>query len=377
MATKKESLKERLRKSGSLAATYAKDAPEIKHGEGCPNEIPALNIAFRGCIDKGLSKGLTQFCGKSSTFKTLFALLAAKAYVDYWKAKGEEPAVFFYSNEHGATEEYFLSVGLDLEDIIYIPFVGISDLTHDVANRIEEINKGDRVFTIIDSIGMAGSKKETDDLLSNNEKVDMTRAKKLNTFARVVTPHLVPKELSMILINHIYVDQSVTYIKYIVSGGEKLYLASNKVWIIVAKQMTEDIKGKKEKIGKYFEILIDKSRFVRAYAKIPIGVRFDGGIIPYSGMFEIAVESGHIVQASKGFYSYSDEKFETKTPHKKLRRKEIESSDEFWEPILAEQEFKDYVYNRFALSGDLQKAKEIAEDRFEDDEIVIKSDVEK
>ena len=44
--------------------------------------VPALNVALSGQLDGGVSSGLTVFAGPSKHFKTAFAMLLAKAYLD-------------------------------------------------------------------------------------------------------------------------------------------------------------------------------------------------------------------------------------------------------------------------------------------------------
>ena len=44
--------------------------------------VPALNVALSGKLDGGLTSGLTVFAGPSKHFKTAFAMLLSKSYLD-------------------------------------------------------------------------------------------------------------------------------------------------------------------------------------------------------------------------------------------------------------------------------------------------------
>ena len=44
--------------------------------------VPMINVALSGRLDGGLTPGLTVFAGPSKHFKTAFALLLAKAYME-------------------------------------------------------------------------------------------------------------------------------------------------------------------------------------------------------------------------------------------------------------------------------------------------------
>jgi RecA/RadA recombinase len=363
------SLFDRLKKSGQLSAQLATNAEEIRYGDGTPSPVRALNIAQRGSLFQGPVKGIKQICGESGTFKTMIALMEAKAYLDFWLEKGEDPFILFYSNEHGATIDYFNNLGIDPNRVIYVSFKGIEDLSHDMIQKFADLKKGDKIFTVVDSLGMAGSKKETDDLIAGNDKQDMTRAKKINSFVRVFCPMVIPLELSVVFINHVYQDQTAKYNKPIVSGGQKLYLASNEVWIVSKRQLKEG----DEKVGNEFVITIDKSRFVKPLERIPICVSYEKGVYRYGGLTEIGIDSGHIVKHTGGWFSRAkiDRNKTPKGPKSKIkesdywtkfRRNDISDNEEFWAPVLANQEFSRYIENRFRLNGDLCAAQKIKDE---------------
>ena len=62
--------------------------------------VPALNVALSGKLDGGLSSGLTVFAGPSKHFKTAFAMLLSKSYLD----KYDDGVVLFYDSEFGAPQ---------------------------------------------------------------------------------------------------------------------------------------------------------------------------------------------------------------------------------------------------------------------------------
>lgn len=364
MAKNVISLKDRMKKAGKLSAKLATDAEEIQYGVGTPS-IHALNIAQRGDLHKGIVKGFKQICGTSGTFKTLISLMEGKAFLDYWIEQGEDAYILFYSNEHGATAEYFESLGIDPDRVLYVPFDGIPDLAYDSVQKLTELTAKDKIFTIIDSIGMAGSAKETEDMLAGDDKTDMSRAKKINSWVRVFFPLLIPREKSVTGINHGYMEQK-QYGKFIISGGQKLYLASNEVWVMTKRQLKDGTGDKGKKIGNEFVINIDKSRFVNPLERIPIAVSFQDGVFPYSGLLDIGIDSGHIVKHPAGWFSRAaiDRNKNPKKTKKtkeadywtKVRRTDTHFDADFWKPVLDDSTFNDYVNNRFQLGGDLNAA---------------------
>ena len=72
--------------------------------------VPALNVALSGQLDGGLSSGLTVFFVPSKHFKTAFAMLLAKAYLD----KYDDAVILFYDSEFGVPKDTLIVSALTL-----------------------------------------------------------------------------------------------------------------------------------------------------------------------------------------------------------------------------------------------------------------------
>jgi hypothetical protein len=104
-----------------------------------------------------------------------------------------------------------------------------------------------------------------------------------------------------------------------------------------------------EVVGYNFIINVEKSRYVREKSKIPVSVSFDGGISRWSGLLDIALDSGHVVKPSNGWYAKVD--VETGViEDKKHRLKETENK-EFWMPILKQKSFYDHVKSKYQVAS--------------------------
>jgi hypothetical protein len=132
--------------------------------------------------------------------------------------------------------------------------------------------------------------------------------------------------------------------KAIVGGGTGSYYSADNIFIIGRQQEKEGT----EVIGYNFIINVEKSRYVREKAKIPVTVRHDGGISKWSGLLDIALDSKHVVKPSNGWYSKVDS--DGVIEEKKYRIKDTDTS-EFWLPILKQKSFQDYVQNTYQISS--------------------------
>ena len=295
--------------------------------------VPMINVALSGRLDGGLTPGLTVFAGPSKHFKTAFALLLAKSYLE----KYQDAVVLFYDSEFGSPQSYFDSFGIDTSRIVHTPITDIEQLKHDAMAQLNNIERGDHLIVVVDSVGNLASRKEVEDAIDGKSVADMSRAKQLKSLFRMITPHLTLKDIPMIVVNHTYKEIGM-FPKDIVSGGTGVYYSADNIYIIGRQQE----KDGGELTGYNFIINVEKSRHVREKSKIPIEVSFEGGISKWSGLLEIALQGGFVVKPSNGWYAKKgeDQKYRAKDTYTK----------EFWLPVLTSQEFKDYITKSFQMS---------------------------
>ena len=186
-----------------------------------PTAIPMINVALSGSLNGGLTPGLTMWAGPSKHFKTAFSLLMAKSYLD----KYDDAALLFYDSEFGTPQSYFDSFGIDTNRVLHTPLTDIEQLKFDIMKQLTELERGEHLIIIIDSIGNLASKKEVEDALSEKSVADMSRAKQVKSLFRMVTPHLSLKDIPMIVVNHTYKEIGM-FPKDIVGGGTCLLYTS-------------------------------------------------------------------------------------------------------------------------------------------------------
>jgi RecA/RadA recombinase len=296
--------------------------------------VPALNVALSGKLDGGLTPGLTIFAGPSKHFKTAFAMMLVKSFLD----KYDDGIVLFYDSEFGAPQSYFENFGIDTGKVVHTPITDIEQLKHDIMKQVNELERKDRVMIVVDSVGNLASKKEVDDALDGKSVADMTRAKQMKSLFRMITPHLTIKDIPMVVVNHTYMEIGM-FTKAIVSGGTGIYYSADNIFIIGRQQEKQGT----EVVGYNFIINVEKSRYVREKSKIPIEVTFQGGISKWSGLLDMALESGHVIKPSNGWYQLATEE--------KKHRLNDTYNKEFWMPVLTDPTFSDWIEKRYRMAG--------------------------
>jgi len=296
--------------------------------------VPILNVALSGSLSGGLTPGLTVFAGPSKHFKTAFALMLAKSYLD----KYDDAIVLFYDSEFGSPQSYFDSFNIDTKRVIHTPITDIEQLKHDAMSQLNNVERGDHLIVIVDSVGNLASKKEVEDAIEGKSVADMSRAKQMKSLFRMVTPHLTIKDIPMVVVNHTYKEIGL-YPKDVVSGGTGVYYSADNIYIIGRQQEKDGT----DLTGYNFIINVEKSRYVREKSKLSVEVSFEGGISKWSGLLDIALESGHVVKPSNGWYSRAGEE-------KKYRLADTQNK-EFWLPILTSKEFNDFIESKYKVSS--------------------------
>ena len=347
------SILEKLRKNSTIKDTaILSQSKFFLKKDMIPTTIPVLNVALSGRLDGGLTPGLTMWAGPSKHFKTAFSLLMAKAYME----KYEDGVVLFYDSEFGTPQSYFDSFGIDTKRVLHTPITDVEQLKFDIMQQMNNIERGEHVIIVVDSIGNLASKKEVEDAMDGKSVADMSRAKQMKSLFRMVTPHLTLKDIPMVVVNHTYKEIGL-YPKDIVGGGTGSYYSADNIFILGRQQEKEGT----EVVGYNFIINVEKSRYVKEKSKIPVSVSFDGGISRWSGLLDIALESGHVIKPSNGWYQKVD-KETGEMEDKKYRIKDTDTK-EFWMPILKQKTFIDFVKSKYQVAaGEILKDEEITQE---------------
>ena len=332
------SIMDKLKKNSKLENTQVlSESKFFMEKDMIPTDVPMINVALSGSVDGGLTPGLTVLAGPSKHFKTSFALLMAAAYMK----KYPDSVMLFYDSEFGSPQAYFQQFEIDTDRVLHTPITNVEELKFDMISQLENLDRGDRVIVVIDSIGNLASKKEMEDTLNEKSVADMSRAKALKGLFRMATPYLAMKDIPMLAVNHTYKEIGL-FPKDIVGGGTGIYYSADNIWILGRQQ---DKKGT-EIQGYHFVINIEKSRYVKEKSKIPITVSWDGGVRHYSGLLDVALAGGYVVKPSNGWYATVD--METGEIGGKVRHDQTLEKD-FWDPVFNQTDFKEFIKKQYSI----------------------------
>lgn len=164
------------------------------------SQAPILNIAMSGELSGGIGSGVTVLAGPSKHFKSNTGLLMVAAYMN----KHKDATCLFYDSEFGAPPSYWSNFGIDIDRVLHVSIEDIEDLKFDLPQKLEEITKKDKVIIFVDSIGNLASKKEGQDALDGKAVADMSRAREIKSFFRIITPKIKTRNIPAVFVAHTY-----------------------------------------------------------------------------------------------------------------------------------------------------------------------------
>ena len=345
------SLLDKLKKTSTVKASEVLSKSKLFNKKDmAKTDIPILNVALSGSIDGGLTPGLTVVAGPSKHFKSNLSLLMAAAYMK----KYPEAVCLLYDTEFGITPEYLKAMNVDPERCLHTPVEHVEQLKFDITKQLENIERGDKVIIVIDSVGNLASKKELDDALDGKNVADMSRAKALKSLFRIVTPYLTTRDIPMIVINHTYKEIGL-FPKDIMSGGTGIYYSANQIFFMGRQQEKDGT----EISGYNFMMGVEKSRFVREKTRLPLQISWEGGINKWSGLIEVGAKLGWIRKPSNGWYEGCNPATgEVLTDKKRLKDT---NNAEFWLPIM-KAGFGEAINKAYSISATEGVTEEIADE---------------
>lgn len=261
-----------------------------------------INLILSGDMFKGyMSNKITALSGDSGTGKTFLALAAAKSLLE----SDKNAAVIFLDTEGATDKDQILGLGIDgtrIEHELVNNIETLSEMLLTIATEQKALPEKDRspLMVIIDSLGNLSTNKEMTDLSSGNDKVDMTKAKKVTAMFRAATVPLTEAGICTIFTNHVYDTQEMFSQKVMKGGKGLVYLAST----ILEFSKRKDKEGT-EVVGNIIHAKARKARKAKENAIVDSYISYKTGLNRYFGLIELAEGSG-LVKRVGNRYEFPD-----------------------------------------------------------------------
>jgi RecA/RadA recombinase len=275
----------------------------------------ALNAIIGGSLYKGIPSGrIIGFSGPTSCGKTYIInkILA--------NAQKEGRYVVVFDTENAVDAQSATNMGMDPSRVKYCPVETVEQCRNQISQFLDSVieKKLKSQFIIsVDSLGNLVSTKEMNDVSSGKEAMDMgARAKGLKSMLRVLTHKAAKADVPIIFSNHIYTNPTELFpgvVKQQSGGSGPLYMSSVLVQMAVKNEKAsggssasreasdEIIPMAKDINGVTLRALTIKNRIVPPFLETELYLNFKNGLAKYSGILEMALGYGVVIQNGATF----------------------------------------------------------------------------
>lgn len=300
----------------------------------------------------GIKKGkITQICADSGWGKSMIGLNVLKQA----QLKGYDCVVL--DTEHAFNIELAESLGIDTSNIALFETSLVPELKQIIANINKDLNKEEsrNVFILLDSWGPIVEQQVLDKAEEASSAVNMSGARFKNELAVVLGAY----GNTALVLNHVYATLQQYGDAFAIPGGKKLYFLSDAIMMASSAAKAKDKDG--NIYGKIITASVKKGRAAKEFAKTKFLIEHSGGINPYFGLLDDAIDAGVVIKPKNGRYARNFEIIDKKTGEdisdinittgeaKHLWKEDELYKAKFWIPIYQNEKFIKYVEHKFAF----------------------------
>ena len=246
----------------------------------------------------------------------------------------------YIDTENALSEEFLRAIGVDVNNMLYIPLETIEDIFESVENIIETVRKSskDRLVTIvIDSVSAATTKVEQE---ADFEKDGWatTKAILMSKAMRKITNIIGKQRVLLLCASQLREKMGVMFgDKYTTSGGKALgFHASCRVRLKGVGKIKTGTGKTEQIIGVQTEAQVIKNRMGPPFKKAVFDIYFSSGIDDLNSWLTILKDYG-VMKTSGAYYTLVNEE----------TGEEIRFMSKEWKQMLEDDaELKDYCYRK-------------------------------
>lgn len=268
----------------------------------------------------------------------------------------------YIDTENALSEEFLRAVGVNVNDMLYLPMDTIEDIFEAMENIIETVRKSskDRLVTIVvDSVAAATTKIEQE---ADYDKDGWATAKAIimSKALRKITGMIGKERILVCFTNQLREKLGVMFgDKYTTSGGKALpFHASCRIRLKGLDKLKNKTGNIEQVIGVRTEAQIVKNRMGPPFKKANFDIYFDSGIDDINSWLQI-LKDYDVVKQSGSWYMMTNEE----------TGEELKFQAKDWRGMLSnDEDLKNYCYNKIC---DVVIMKYKAEDIIDPDQIIL------
>ena len=298
--------------------------------------VISLNLLHSGRVKGGILKGAMNMISADSSLGKSFIGLSAlknaqKMGMDCIVLDSEKSFDYNWAETIGIdTSEKSLTV-IRQQDIVHIKQI--------FTNMVEGMTLDERqnVFVLLDSWGTLISHVLMKKALEGSDKKDLSLSVWKNELANMMKA----TDVTFYVVNHVYDNVGGFGDPQKIPGGKRLYFNSES--IVLGASKAKDKNGT-DITGSIVTAKTAKGRKAIENTKLKYRIKHEGGLDPWYGFADLAVEGGFVIKENGKFTR----------PCVKDDKKHFEKNiycGDFWIPVFKETELEAYLDSRCSFKG--------------------------
>lgn len=295
-------------------------------------------VRFKDGIKKGC---ISQICADSGWGKSMIGYSVLKSAFD----SGMD--CFIIDTENATNYDVLNSLGIKMSEVGVFKTNRIPEVKQILAKLGHGLTREEarNVFILLDSWGPLVTEQVMEKAEEASSAADMgSTARFKNELANV----LLAGGFTTLVLNHVYASLQMYGDKFEIPGGKRLFFNSDAIMLASSAAKDKDKDG--NILGKVITAGVKKGRSAKEFVKTKYLILHNGGVSPFYGLLEEAIDCGEVYKPKPGYYSRTNFDVDKNTGEAtKLWREEELYCPQFWIDIYKTENFRHYVEAKFAF----------------------------
>lgn len=307
----------------------------------------SVNLLLSGKIKGGIKKGsISMIAAGSGWGKSMIGYAVLKS------AQDSGMNCFIVDTENSVNYELLTKLGINMKEVgVFGPTNRIPKIKQFITKLMSglTLDEARNTFLLFDSWGPIIEEQVIEKAEQASSAVNMSSAKFKNELANL----LLSAGFTTLVMNHVYASLEMYGDPYKIPGGMRIIFNAENIMLGSSTKKEKD--KDKNILGKVITAGVAKGRSAKEFVKTQYLILHAGGISPYYGLLDEAIESGIVYKPKPGYYArigydvqVDKETGELGKPERVWKESELYCA-KFWIPLYKDETFRHYVEAKFAF----------------------------
>ena len=307
----------------------------------------SVNLLLSGKIKGGIKKGsISMIAAGSGWGKSMIGYAVLKS------AQDSGMNCFIVDTENSVNYELLTKLGINMKEVgVFGPTNRIPKIKQFITKLMSglTLDEARNTFLLFDSWGPIIEEQVIEKAEQASSAVNMSSAKFKNELANL----LLSAGFTTLVMNHVYASLEMYGDPYKIPGGMRIIFNAENIMLGSSTKKEKD--KDKNILGKIITAGVAKGRSAKEFVKTQYLILHAGGISPYYGLLDEAIDCGIVYKPKPGYYArigydvqVDKETGELGKPDRVWKESELYCA-KFWIPLYKEETFRHYVEAKFAF----------------------------